>query len=202
MRQTSSVGLLTIDGAIESSACGAVQAARLVSRPLRAVGRGGRREGVPLGRARRMSGGEAMSEAIDETKVVEQVDKRLFIGGHRRDAAAGGTFKVEDPSTGAVLCEVADARREDGFAALGAAVEARERGEVLRRAYELMMLRQEELALLMTLEMGKPLPEARGEVGYAAEFFRWFAEEAVRISGGFSTSPDGKARFLVMRQPV
>src|SRR5690606_32261917 len=66
----------------------------------------------------------------------------------------------------------------------------------------LMMRRQEELALLMTLEMGKPLPEARGEVGYAAEFFRWFAEEAVRISGGFSTSPDGKARFLVMRQPV
>ncbi|WP_017596303.1 NAD-dependent succinate-semialdehyde dehydrogenase [Nocardiopsis potens] len=152
-----------------------------------------------------------MSEAIDEAKVVEQVDKRLFIGGHRRDAAAGGTFKVEDPSTGSVLCEVADAGREDGFAALDAAVAAqsswaatapRERGEVLRRAYELMMLRQEELALLMTLEMGKPLPEARGEVGYAAEFFRWFAEEAVRISGGFSTSPDGKARFMVMRQPV
>ena len=152
-----------------------------------------------------------MSDSSGEAKVVDQVDKRLFVGGHRRDAAAGGTFPVEDPATGNVLCEVANAQEADAFAALEAAVEVqpewaktapRERGEILRRAHGLMMERQEELALLMTLEMGKPLAEARGEVAYAAEFFRWFAEEAVRIDGGFSTSPDGKARFLVMRQPV
>jgi succinate-semialdehyde dehydrogenase/glutarate-semialdehyde dehydrogenase len=118
---------------------------------------------------------------------------------------------VEDPSTGQVLCEVADAGTDDALTALQAAAGAqdawaavppRERGEMLRRAYDLMLERAEDLALLMTLEMGKPLAEARGEVLYAAEFFRWFAEEAVRVAGRYSLSPDGRTRFLVSRHPV
>lgn len=146
-----------------------------------------------------------------ETRVVARVDKRLFVGGAWRDAASGATFAVEDPSTREVLCEVADAGKDDALAALEAAHRAqpawartapRERSEILYRSYQLLMERQEDLAVLMTLEMGKPLAEAKGEIAYAAEFFRWFAEEAVRIEGGFSTSPDGKARFLIMRQPV
>lgn len=150
-----------------------------------------------------------MSE--QEARVVGQVDKRLFIGGTWRDAASGATFEVEDPSTRETLCEVADAGKEDALDALDAAHRAqpgwaatapRERGEILRRSYELLMERQEDLAVLMTLEMGKPLAEAKGEIAYAADFLRWFSEEAVRIEGGFSISPDGKSRFLVMRQPV
>jgi succinate-semialdehyde dehydrogenase/glutarate-semialdehyde dehydrogenase len=146
-----------------------------------------------------------------EARVVAQVDKRLFIGGTWRDAASGGSFEVEDPSTREVLCEVADAGKEDALDALDAAHRAqadwmrtspRDRGEILRRGYELLMERQEDLAVLMTLEMGKPLAEARGEIAYAAEFLRWFSEEAVRIEGSFSTSPDGRSRFLVMRQAV
>ncbi|MEU1900076.1 NAD-dependent succinate-semialdehyde dehydrogenase [Nocardiopsis dassonvillei] len=146
-----------------------------------------------------------------EARVVAQVDKRLFIGGTWRDAASGNTFEVEDPSTREVLCEVADAGKEDALDALDAAHRAqadwmrtapRDRGEILYRGYELLMERREDLAVLMTLEMGKPLAEARGEIAYAAEFLRWFSEEAVRIEGRFSTSPDGKSRFLVMRQAV
>ncbi|MBQ1081856.1 NAD-dependent succinate-semialdehyde dehydrogenase [Nocardiopsis sp. B62] len=146
-----------------------------------------------------------------EARVVAQVDKKLFLGGNWRDASSGATFEVEDPSTRKVLCDVADAGREDAMEALDAAARAqpgwarvapRERGEILHRSFELLMERQEELAVLMTLEMGKPLAEARGEIAYAAEFFRWFSEEAVRIEGGFATSPDGKSRFLIMRQPV
>ncbi|RCV57761.1 NAD-dependent succinate-semialdehyde dehydrogenase [Marinitenerispora sediminis] len=152
-----------------------------------------------------------MTAADREAQVIDQVSKQLFIGGQWRDAGSGATFKVEDPATGAVLCEVADAGTDDAFAALDAASAAqpswakhppRERGEILRRAYELLIERQDDLGLLMTLEMGKPLAEAKGEIAYAAEFFRWFAEEAVRIEGGFSISPNGQARFLIMRQPV
>jgi succinate-semialdehyde dehydrogenase/glutarate-semialdehyde dehydrogenase len=151
-----------------------------------------------------------MSE-ISETGVVGAVGKELFIGGKWVAAAGGKTFPVRDPSTGKALCEVADASPEDGVAALDAAVAAqesfaavapRERGEILRRAYELLIARNEELALLMTLEMGKPLAESRGEINYAAEFFRWFAEEAVRIDGGYAVAPNGSGRFLVTRQPV
>nr|WP_193790000.1 NAD-dependent succinate-semialdehyde dehydrogenase [Streptomonospora alba] len=146
-----------------------------------------------------------------ETQVVERVPKQLFIGGTWRDAKSGAALKVEDPSTASVLCEVADAGTEDAFAALETAVAAqpswakhapRERGEILRRAYELLMQRQDELALLMTLEMGKPHAEAKGEIAYAADFLRWFSEEAVRIEGGYSVAPNGQARFLIMRQPV
>ncbi|MQA16440.1 MAG: aldehyde dehydrogenase family protein [Pseudonocardiaceae bacterium] len=146
-----------------------------------------------------------------EQAVVDAVPTDLFIGGQWRPAAGQQTFDVEDPATAKTLCAVADASPEDGVAALDAAVAAqrswadhppRERGEILRRAYQVMMDRQDDLALLMTLEMGKPLAESKGEIAYAAEFFRWFAEEAVRISGGFATAPSGSGRFLVMRQPV
>ncbi len=111
--------------------------------------------------------------AVTESSVVEAVTKQLFIGGKWTPASNGATFAVHDPATGQVLCEVADASPEDGKAALDAAVSAqaewaahppRERGEILRRAYEALLARQEELALLMTLEMGKPLAESRGEV--------------------------------------
>ncbi|MEU6642136.1 NAD-dependent succinate-semialdehyde dehydrogenase [Saccharomonospora sp. NPDC046836] len=148
---------------------------------------------------------------VSESGVVGAVNKELFIGGKWTAAADSRTFPVHDPATGEVLCEVADASPADGLAALDAAVAAqadwsahppRERGEILRRAFDALMARQDELALLMTLEMGKPLAEARGEIAYAAEFFRWFAEEAVRIDGGYAVAPNGVGRFLVTKQPV
>ncbi|HKG38629.1 MAG TPA: NAD-dependent succinate-semialdehyde dehydrogenase [Conexibacter sp.] len=146
-----------------------------------------------------------------EQDVVAKVPKGLFIGGEWRDATGGATLPVEDPSTGDSLCEVADATPEDATAALDAAcaVQAewaatppRERGEILRRAYEAVVARAEELALLMTLEMGKPVAESRAEVLYAADFLRWFSEEAVRIEGRWATAPNGGMRMLTMRQPV
>jgi succinate-semialdehyde dehydrogenase/glutarate-semialdehyde dehydrogenase len=146
-----------------------------------------------------------------EQAVLDAVPTGLFIGGTWRPAASGATLAVDDPATGKTLVEVANASPDDGRAALDAAVAAqpgfaalppRERGEILRRAYELIMSRLDDLALLMTLEMGKPLAESKGEVAYAAEFFRWFAEEAVRIDGQYAVAPNGASRFLVMRQPV
>jgi succinate-semialdehyde dehydrogenase / glutarate-semialdehyde dehydrogenase len=146
-----------------------------------------------------------------EREVIAKVPKGLYIDGAWRNARSGGTLPIEDPSTGETLCEVADARLEDAMAALDAAVAAqkrwaahppRERGEILRRAYEIIVSRVDELALLMTLEMGKPLGEAKAEVAYAAEFFRWFSEEAVRIDGNYAVAPNGVGRLLVMRQPV
>jgi succinate-semialdehyde dehydrogenase / glutarate-semialdehyde dehydrogenase len=147
----------------------------------------------------------------DEARVVHGVEKRLFIDGKWVDASDGRTFDVVDPSTGKTLCAVADASPEDGKAALDAAVAAqpefaamtpRDRADILTRAFELLHERVDDLALMMTLEMGKPLAEARGEIAYAAEFFRHFAEEAVRIDGGYQTAPAGGSRFLVARQPV
>ena len=144
-------------------------------------------------------------------KVVEVVPKDLLIGGKWTNATGAATFPVENPADGQVLCAVADATAADGVAALDAAVEAqpawaarppRERGEILRAAFELLMERRDDLAVLMTLEMGKPLAESLTEIAYAAEFFRWFAEEAVRIDGGYSVAPNGQGRLLVMRQPV
>ncbi len=146
-----------------------------------------------------------------EQDVVGKVAKGLFIGGEWRDATGTGTLSVEDPSTGEALCEVADATSEDAMAALNAACAAqadwaavapRERGEILRRAYEAVTARADELALLMTLEMGKPVAESRAEVLYAADFLRWFSEEAVRIEGRWATAPNGGMRMLTMRQPV
>ncbi|MHA6799715.1 NAD-dependent succinate-semialdehyde dehydrogenase [Bounagaea algeriensis] len=144
-----------------------------------------------------------------ETTVLDAAPKQLLINGSWR--AAETTFAVEDPATGKELCHVADASPADGRAALAAAAEAhtawahyspRARGEILRRAHETMHQRHEDLALLMTLEMGKPLAESRGEITYAAEFFRWFSEEAVRISGDYAISPSGSGRILTHRQPV
>ena len=149
--------------------------------------------------------------ASQEQAAVEAVPRQLFIGGEWRDAGGGGTLQVEDPSTGATLVDVADATPEDATAALDAcvAVQAewaahppRERGEILRRAWERINERADELALVMTLEMGKPLAESKAEITYAAEFFRWFAEEAVRIEGRYATAPNGQARLITMRQPV
>jgi succinate-semialdehyde dehydrogenase / glutarate-semialdehyde dehydrogenase len=148
---------------------------------------------------------------VSEQTVIEGVKKQLFIGGEWRDAAEGGTLAVEDPSTGETLCEVADAQPEDALAALDAATEAqadwakhppRERGEILRRAFEKITERMDELALLMTLEMGKPITDSKAEITYASEFFRWYAEQAVRIGGSYSISPDGAQRIITMKQPV
>ena len=146
-----------------------------------------------------------------ESALLASVPTGLLIDGQWRPAASGKTFDVEDPSTGKVLLSLADAGPEDGAAALDAAaaaqeswakVPARERGEILRRAFEMVTARAEDFALLMTLEMGKPLAEARGEVTYGAEFLRWFSEEAVRAFGRYSVSPDGKSRLLVTKKPV
>ena len=149
--------------------------------------------------------------ADNETAVVEAVPTQLYIGGEWREASGGGTLAVEDPSTGETLAEVADATADDAKAALDAAVAAqdewaahppRERGEILRRVFEAMTGRADELALLMTLEMGKPLAESKAEIAYAAEFLRWFSEEAVRIEGRYATAPNGVGRLITMRQPV
>jgi succinate-semialdehyde dehydrogenase / glutarate-semialdehyde dehydrogenase len=146
-----------------------------------------------------------------EKSAVENVPTQLFIGGEWRDASGGATLDVEDPSTGETIASVADATPEDAKAALDAAcaVQAewaahppRERGEILRRAFEAMTERADELALVMTLEMGKPLAESKAEIAYASEFFRWFAEEAVRIEGRFANAPNGAGRLITMRQPV
>ena len=127
------------------------------------------------------------------------------------DASDGGTFDVHDPATGKVLATLASATSEDALAALDAADAAqaswartapRERAEILRRAFDLVTERAEDFALLMTLEMGKPLAEARGEVTYGAEFLRWFSEEAVRDYGRYLTTPEGKNKILVQHKPV
>jgi succinate-semialdehyde dehydrogenase/glutarate-semialdehyde dehydrogenase len=141
--------------------------------------------------------------------VIDGVPKGLLINGKQVQTEA--TVPVEDPATGETLAEVADASPEQGLQALDAAVAAaeswaatdpRERGEILRRGFELLVARGEDVALLMTLEMGKPLAEARTELGYGAEFLRWFAEEAVRISGRYAVAPSGGTRLLTMKQPV
>ncbi len=144
-----------------------------------------------------------------ERAVLESVNTGLFIGGEWRDAHK--TLPVEDPSTGETLVEVADATPEDAQAAIDAAAgmraewaasAPRERGEILRRAFELISERADDLAVLMTLEMGKTIKESRAEIIYAADFLRWFAEEAVRIDGRYAVAPGGTGRVLVMRQPV
>jgi len=146
-----------------------------------------------------------------EQRVVDNVPNGLYIGGEWRDATASATLDVRDPSTADVICEVADASPDDGAAALAAAADAqpdwaarppRERGEILRRAFHALLDQQDDLALLMTLEMGKPVAESRTEVAYAAEFFRWFSEEAVRFEGSYRVAPGGGSRVLTMRQPV
>jgi succinate-semialdehyde dehydrogenase / glutarate-semialdehyde dehydrogenase len=152
----------------------------------------------------------AVTEA-DEKRVLGNVPTELLIGGKWRPAASGKTLPVEDPATGKTLVEVADGDSTDALAALDAAHEAqpswaatppRERGEILRRAFESLTAAADDLALLMTLEMGKPVAESKAEIAYAAEFFRWYSEEAVRIAGGYNVAPAGGSRIVVMRQPL
>jgi succinate-semialdehyde dehydrogenase / glutarate-semialdehyde dehydrogenase len=152
-----------------------------------------------------------MAATADETRVVEGVRTQLFIGGEWRDAQGGATLEVEDPATGEVIASVADASGADADAALAAADEAfrtwrhvapRERADILRRAFELIDARTDELALLMTLEMGKPVAESRAEIAYANNFLRWYSEEAVRINGRFTVNETGKGRVLTMQQPI
>jgi succinate-semialdehyde dehydrogenase/glutarate-semialdehyde dehydrogenase len=135
----------------------------------------------------------------------------LWIGGKAVPASDGGRFDVLDPATGQVLASVADGTVDDAIAAVDAADAAaadwaatspRERSEILRRAFELMTAEAETLAKLVTLENGKALQDARGEVAYAAEFFRWYAEEAVRAHGSVLTAPSGANKILVVQQPV
>ncbi|WP_072802484.1 NAD-dependent succinate-semialdehyde dehydrogenase [Rhodococcoides yunnanense] len=135
----------------------------------------------------------------------------LFIGGAWRASNSGKTFDVLDPATGEVIATVEDGDVADARAAMAAAASAqdswaqtapRERSVILRRAFELIIERTEELASIITAEMGKPLADARGEVAYGAEFFRWFSEEAVRISGDHTLTGDGKNRIIVTRAPV
>ncbi|HXH80698.1 NAD-dependent succinate-semialdehyde dehydrogenase [Nocardioides sp.] len=142
---------------------------------------------------------------------MESVPELLFIAGEWRDAKDGARFTVEDPADGSALAEVADAGEGDAAAALDAAVAAqaawgatapRERGELLRSAFELLTERRDEFAQVISLEMGKPLAEAAGEVTYGAEFFRWFSEEAVRVHGRWMSAPDGKSRLLTAKRPV
>jgi succinate-semialdehyde dehydrogenase / glutarate-semialdehyde dehydrogenase len=148
--------------------------------------------------------------APEEQRVLDEVPKQLYIAGRWQDGSKG-TIPVEDPATGEMLVEVADASTDDAKAALDAAVQAgpdwashppRERGEILRRAFEAIMSREDELALLMTLEMGKPIKESKAEIAYGAEFFRWFSEQAVRIDGRYAVAPNGQGRLLTMKQPV
>jgi succinate-semialdehyde dehydrogenase / glutarate-semialdehyde dehydrogenase len=146
-----------------------------------------------------------------ELAVLDRVPSGLYIAGEWRPATGSRTLAVEDPATQQAIAEVADATPEDALAALAAADEAqerwaatapRERGEILRRAHELLLADIEDLALLMTLEMGKAVEESRAEIRYAAEFLRWFSEEAVRIHGRYMTNTSGTGRILTMRQPV
>ena len=146
----------------------------------------------------------------DETALLEKTPKQLLIGGDWVDGREG-KLPVEDPATEETLTEVADASSDDAVKALDAAVEAqkdwqrtppRERGEILRRAWEEVTERADELALLMTLEMGKSLAESKAEITYGSEFLRWFAEQAVRIDGRYSVPPNGQGRLLTMQQPV
>jgi len=150
----------------------------------------------------------SVSAAFD---LLAKVPGKLFIGGHWVDGEQGGTIKVHNPANGELIKEIADATPDDGIRALDAAVAAQEewaataprvRGELLRAAWELLMERKEEFALLMTTEMGKPLAEARGEVAYGGEFLRWFSEEAVRINGRYGKNPEGTGHMVVSHLPV
>jgi succinate-semialdehyde dehydrogenase / glutarate-semialdehyde dehydrogenase len=149
--------------------------------------------------------------ATEEQTVVDAVEKRLYIGGEWRDATGGATLEVLDPATEEPIAEVADATPEDAMAALDAAAQAQpewggsapnDRAGILWKAFELLMERADELALLMTLEMGKPVAESKAEIVYAADFFRWYSGEALRIDGNYKQFANGTSRVLVLKQPV
>ncbi|WP_166867743.1 NAD-dependent succinate-semialdehyde dehydrogenase [Salinibacterium sp. ZJ70] len=146
-----------------------------------------------------------------ENALLASVPTGLFVDGVWRPGSGGRTIDVVDPATGGRIAQIADATPEDGIAALDAAdrafsnwaaTPARRRGEILRRAFDLLQERADDFALLMTLEMGKPLAEARGEVTYGGEFLRWFAEEAPRLDGRYGPNPEGTGRMIVTQHPV
>ncbi len=154
---------------------------------------------------------DTMTTSTRESELLASVPHQLYIGGQWVDATGGATFDVKDPATGNVIKTIASATAEDAQKAMDAAANAQEqwaataprvRGELLRRAFDLMMERRDDFALLMTIEMGKPLAEAQGEVTYGGEFLRWFSEEAVRIHGRYATSPEGTGRMIVSQRPV
>jgi succinate-semialdehyde dehydrogenase/glutarate-semialdehyde dehydrogenase len=143
--------------------------------------------------------------------LLSKIPDSLFIGGDWIPAASGERFAVEDPASGRYLAEVADAGTSDAASAMAAAAQAqdgwartsaRERSDVLRSVYAMLNERVDEVSLLMSAEMGKPVREARGEVAYGAEFLRWFSEEAVRVAGRFSNAPSGSGQILVSKRPV
>jgi succinate-semialdehyde dehydrogenase/glutarate-semialdehyde dehydrogenase len=147
----------------------------------------------------------------NEKALLDRVPDGLFIGGQWVAGSAQSPLDVRDPSTGNVIKSIANATAEDGIRALDAAVDAaddwaatppRARGEILRRAFDLLQQRRDDFALLMTLEMGKPLAESNGEVTYGGEFLRWFSEEAVRITGRYGVNPEGTGRMIVSQHPV
>ena len=148
---------------------------------------------------------------ITEAELLAKVPTQLFIGGEWVDSTSGRAIEVHDPATGRVLLSIADASVADAAKAMDSAADTqaswaatapRVRGEILRRAFDLLQTRADEFALLMTLEMGKPLAEARGEVTYGGEFLRWFSEESVRISGRYGSNPEGTGRMIVAHLPV
>ena len=152
-----------------------------------------------------------MSERDALTDLLAVEHRSLFIAGEWREAEDGRRFEVLDPADGSVLATVPDASTGEAVEALDAAVEAqaswaatapRERSDILRRAFDLITARADSLAALMSLEMGKPVAEARGEVAYGADFFRWYSEEAVRIHGRWMQAPAGGTRLLTIKKPV
>ena len=151
------------------------------------------------------------TSVADEARVLASVPRGILINGQWRDSSDGRTFDVIDPATSLVLASVADAAAADGMLALDAAAAAQDgwaktapryRAELLRAAFERVTALADDFAILMSLEMGKPVAEARGEVAYGAEFLRWFSEEASRVSGRYGIAPDGKMRILVHKRPV
>jgi succinate-semialdehyde dehydrogenase/glutarate-semialdehyde dehydrogenase len=146
-----------------------------------------------------------------EAELLASVPTKLFIGGDWVDAEGGKTLTVSDPATGAHLSTIANASEADAKKAMDAAAAVQEswgntaprvRGEILRKAWELLVERRDDFALLMTIEMGKPFAEAQGEVTYGGEFLRWFSEEAVRINGRFGSNPEGTGTMIVSKRPV
>lgn len=152
-----------------------------------------------------------MITSADEKRVLDLVPTQLYINGEWREASDQKTFDVFDPATGKLLKTISDASYEDGQLAISAAHDQqaawaktapRVRGELLRAAFEKLTAMSDDFAILMSLEMGKPFAEAKGEVAYGAEFLRWFSEEAVRVNGRYQTAPDGKNRLMVLKKPV
>ncbi|MCF6386729.1 NAD-dependent succinate-semialdehyde dehydrogenase [Mycobacterium sp. MBM] len=148
---------------------------------------------------------------LQDRDLLATVPCELLIGGTWQPSTSGATLSVTDPATGAVIKEIADATPADGLAALQAAddaaeqwagTSARRRADILRAAFDLVQDRKEDFAWLMSLEMGKPLAEARGEVAYGGEFLRWFSEEAVRVQGRYGANPEGTGRMIVTQHPV